>query len=206
MDSVKITWLGHSCFRVTFQGYSVILDPFEPGSVPGFRPISVQADMVLCSHEHGDHGYREGVRLPEQEKSCPFEITVLESFHDGEQGTKRGPNKIHVLRAGDLRVAHLGDLGCAPGPEQKAALTGVDAVLVPVGGFYTVDAKEAMELLREISPRVIIPMHYRGKDFGFDVLAPLEDFLELCGRWVRYDSDTLELTPSTPAHTAVLTY
>ena len=109
MASIQIQWLGHSCFRVECQGYAVVLDPFEPGSVPGLRDIRQTADQVLCSHQHHDHNYRAGVALRQDGPANPFTITALPSFHDGCGGAKRGPNTIHLLEAQGLRVAHLGD-------------------------------------------------------------------------------------------------
>ena len=181
MASIQIQWLGHSCFRVECQGYAVVLDPFEPGSVPGLRDIQQTADQVLCSHQHHDHNYRAGVALRQDGPANPFTITALPSFHDGCGGAKRGPNTIHLLEAQGLRVAHLGDIGAMPAPDVVEQLQNLDAVLVPVGGFYTVGPKEAKEIVDALQARVVIPMHYRSDAFGFDVLAPVEDFLELEG-------------------------
>lgn len=105
MAEIQIQWLGHSCFRVECQGYAIVLDPFEPGSVPGLRDIQQTADQVLCSHEHHDHNYRAGVALRETGAENPFAITAFPSFHDDCGGEKRGPNTIHLLEAGGLRVA-----------------------------------------------------------------------------------------------------
>ena len=206
MGKMEIKWLGHSCFKVTCEGYALVLDPFEPGSVPGLRDVQETADQVLCSHEHYDHNYRQGVALREGGPENPFTITALPSFHDGCGGAERGPNVIHLLEAGGLRVAHLGDLGAMPAPEVLEKLQNLDAVMVPVGGHYTVGPEEAWEVVEALSPRVILPMHYRSDRFGFDVLGPVEDFLDLGGRWVRYDTDTLEIHPGMSRHTALLTY
>ena len=206
MASIQIQWLGHSCFRVECQGYAVVLDPFEPGSVPGLRDIRQTADQVLCSHQHHDHNYRAGVALRQDGPENPFTITALPSFHDGCGGAKRGPNTIPLLEAQGLRVAHLGDLGCELEPEQLEALKGLDALRIPVGGFYTIDAKQARALVDQLKPRVTVPMHYRGGSFGYDVIGPLEDYLELCGDVVRYPGNVLVLDKDTPGQTAVLTY
>ena len=80
MASIQIQWLGHSCFRVECQGYAVVLDPFEPGSVPGLRDIQQTADQVLCSHQHHDHNYRAGVALRQDGPANPFTITALPSW------------------------------------------------------------------------------------------------------------------------------
>lgn len=206
METMQIRWLGHSCFAITCQEYTVVVDPFAPGSVPGYADIQETADQVLCSHEHHDHNYRAGVTLRQDGRANPFTITSLPSFHDDCGGEKRGPNTIHLLEAGGLRVAHLGDLGALPAPEVVEQLQNLDAVLVPVGGFYTVGPQEAWEVVQALSPRVIVPMHYSTDTFGYDVLAPVEDFLDLGSRWVRYDTDTLEIHPGMSRHTALLTY
>lgn len=206
MTAIQIKWLGHSCFRITCQGYSIVVDPFEPGSVPGIAPIEEKADRVLCSHSHHDHGYREGVTLNGEAKENPFTVTALPSFHDGEQGALRGPNLIHLLEAEGIRIAHFGDVGCMPDPQVLGQLQGLDAAMIPVGGHYTVGPEEAKAIVDALSPRVVIPMHYRSESFGFDVLGTLDDYLDICGRWVRYHSDTIEITREMTPHTAVLQY
>lgn len=201
---MKLIWLGHSCFRVECDGSAIILDPFAPGTVPGCGDIEEEADLVLCSHEHHDHGYRDGVKLTG--KDCPVKVTALESYHDDQQGAQRGPNIIHILEGGGVKVAHFGDIGCMPAPEQLEMLQNCDAVMMPVGGFYTVSPQEAKAIVDAISPRVVIPMHYRSDSFGFDVLGKVDDYLDICGRWVRMDGNSVEITPDMTRHTCVLRY
>lgn len=200
---MKITWLGHSCFRVECEGSTIVIDPFEPGSVPGCKEIHEEADLVLCSHSHHDHGYRDGVKLTGS--PCPIKVTALEGCHDDRQGALRGPNTIHILEGGGVKIAHFGDVGCMPEPQQLEALKGCDAIMLPVGGHYTVGPEEAKAIADAVEARVVIPMHYRSADFGFDVLGTLEDYLDICGRWVRYGA-SIEITPGMTRHTAVLTY
>lgn len=190
---IQLQWLGHSCFRAECRGSAVVLDPFQPGSVPGCRDIRQTANQVLCSHEHYDHAYREGVTLAEGENH--FQITALESFHDDCQGAKRGPNRIHILEADGVRVAHMGDIGCMPSPQVLERLQGVDALLIPVGGFYTVGPEEAKAIVDAVRPRTVIPMHYRSDRFGFDVLSTVDKFLALFARVRRAESDTVEIAP-----------
>mgnify|MGYP003377769166 FL=1 len=207
MSSIQIQWLGHSCFRVECQGYVIVLDPFSPGSVPGCKDIqNVEADQVLCSHEHGDHNYRAGVILREDGPENPFTVTALPWYHDGQQGAQRGPNTIYVLEAQGLRVAHFGDVGCMPSQEGLDQLQNLDAIMLPVGGHFTVGPQEAMDIVKAIQPRVVIPMHYRSDEFGFEVLGTVGAFLDVCGKWVHCDTDTLEVTPNMSHYTAVLTY
>ncbi len=203
--SVQIKWLGHSCFAVKCGNYRIVIDPFEPESVPGILPIREEAEMVLCSHEHFDHNYRAGVTVSKQPKENPFRVTDLSSYHDDKQGALRGKNTIFLLEAENMRIAHFGDVGCMPEREILEQLRGADAVMIPVGGHYTVDAAGARAILEEVKPRVVIPMHYRSEKFGFDVLGTLDEFLQLYDLdAVRYDGNSLELTPETPRQIAVL--
>ncbi len=202
-ESMTVTWLGHSCFKVESGGYTIILDPYADGYVPGLRPLRASANEVLCSHGHGDHNAVQVIDVQPKTPS-PFTVTVLETYHDDAQGAKRGPNKIHILDDGTFRVAHMGDLGCGLTAEQTAALHDIDVMMVPVGGFFTIGAKQAKAVVDAVGPRIAVPMHYRGAGFGFDVLAALSDFTDLCADVVYHDSDQLVVTKETPAQTAVL--
>ena len=113
---------------------------------------------------------------------------------------------MHILEAGGVSIAHMGDIGCMPGPEAIEQLKGVTAMLIPVGGFYTVGPEEAMEIVRAVNPRVVIPMHYRSSSFGFDVLGTVEEFLGLCGNVTRLGSDSAEITGDMAPGTLVFEY
>lgn len=200
---MKITYLGHSCFKLESQGYSIVLDPYQDGKVPGYQPVRETADQVLCSHGHGDHCGVENVAL-RQGGTSPFTVETIETWHDDQQGALRGQDTIHILDDGQCRVAHLGDLGCELSPEQVDRLHGLTALMIPVGGYYTIDAVQASRLADELDPTVVIPMHYRGEGFGYDVIGPVEAFTALRAHVAAYPS-TLELTPETAKQTAVLT-
>ena len=129
----------------------------------------------------------------------------IATFHDEVQGAKRGPNVIHIISAEGMRLVHCGDLGCELEPEQLEQLKGADVLLVPVGGFYTIDAAQAKALADAVGARIVVPMHYRGENFGYDVIGTVDQYLALCGDVVRYDSTVLDVTADTPAQTAVLT-
>lgn len=207
MNGIKLKWLGHSCFRVEFGDFAVILDPFAPGSVPGYRDIRETADLVLCSHDHHDHNCREAVTLRQPPRENPFTVTTLSAFHDDQQGALRGKNTITVLEAGGVRVAHMGDIGHMPGELALEKLRGVDALLLPVGGHFTVGPREAKEIADAVNARVVVPMHYRSQAFGYDVIGPVEDFLKLCQDVAYLDTDELTITPdSPPREVAVLRY
>ena len=208
MSAIQIQWLGHSCFRVECQGYVIVLDPFARAVSPGCKDIqNVEADQVLCSHEHGDHNYRAGVILREDGPEYPFTITALPGITDpDQQGACGAPTPSMCWRPQGLRVAHFGDVGCMPSQEVLDQLKNLDAIMLPVGGHFTVGPQEAMDIVKAIQPRVVIPMHYRSDEFGFEVLGTVGAFLEVCGKWVRCDTDTLEVTPNMSHYTAVLTY
>ena len=171
---MEITWIGHSCFRIEEDGYSLIIDPYEDGSVPGLANVRESADAVLCTHEHGDHNFRDGVTLKNSGKPA-LRVEAIDTFHDDEQGIKRGRNRIYIISGKTARIAHMGDLGCVPCDMDK--LRGLDAVLIPVGGFFTIDGKTAADIIKKIKPRIAIPMHYCNHGFGFDVLGTVDDFL-----------------------------
>lgn len=198
-----ITWHGHSCFRLEAGGYSIVLDPYT--GVPGLAPLRLEANEALASHQHDDHNHMEAVTLLPGGPS-PFHVTRVPSSHDDAGGAARGANTIHVLAAEGIRAAHLGDLGTALEDAQIDAIGPLDALMIPVGGHYTIDAQTAKTIVDALSPTVVIPMHYRGDTFGFDVIAPLADFLALAEDIRHYDTNAITVTKETPRQTAVLSY
>lgn len=204
--SIRVTWLGHSCFRVEAHGFSVILDPFEHGSVPGFADLNETANMVLCSHDHFDHNAKAVVHPAEENAQNPFTVTTLSSFHDDQNGTLRGKNTITVLECDGVRIAHMGDIGCMPGELALERLQGVSLLLMPVGGHYTVDADAAFEIVQRVQPRAVVPMHYRSEHFGFEVLATIEPFAAKFAEQTRLPTNTVDVTADAPAGLVVLTY
>ena len=207
MSDIILTWRGHSCFVIESENYKIVTDPYKDDTVPGYGHVRETADAVLCSHEHGDHGFREAVTLRESGGKNPFTITEIECPHDDAGGTKRGMNLIRVFDNGTLRVAHFGDIGCPLTEEQMAKVGRLDAAMVPVGGFYTMEPDGIAELMEKLSPKVVIPMHYRSDTFGYPVIGTLEDYLKLVkNEIVRYDTNTIQITENMPEQTAVLLY
>ncbi len=200
---MTITWLGHSCFILESGGFRVLLDPYR--GVQGLPDIEIEADAVYCSHDHFDHGYTEKVRLTTG-KENPFAVRKIQTFHDDKGGTLRGKNIIHTFTAEGVTVAHLGDLGHQLSEEQLAEMGRCDAVLIPVGGFYTIDAAAAKQVADAVHANVVIPMHYRRGEAGFDVLGTVEDFTKLYPQEQvkTYPSNTLALTGGMPRQVAVL--
>ncbi len=202
---MKLTWIGHSCFKIEKDGFTVLTDPYGDDSVPGYAPVRETADLVLISHEHADHNARNLIRLT-QGKENPFTITHIDTWHDEVQGAKRGPSRIYILDDGENRIAHLGDLGCDLTPEQMEQLKGLDAVLIPVGGFFTIDASQAAALIRELNPRIAIPMHYRDDElgFGYETTQTVDAFLAQVPDARVLSVSTIETTEEQPAQVLVL--
>lgn len=171
---MKLTWLGHACFCLESGGYRVLLDPY--GRVEGYPEPQATVHAVYCSHGHQDHCNRDAAVLL-SERENPFTVTELKSFHDDQCGALRGENTIRVFEAEGLRVAHLGDLGHMPDAALCGALCALDVLLVPVGGFYTIDAQQAAALVRQLQPRVAVPMHYRHAPYGLPNVGGVEPFL-----------------------------
>ena len=202
---MKLTWLGHSCFKLEADDYTIIFDPFEDGSVEGLNNIRESADLILCSHEHHDHNARSIIQKKEGTPS-PFTVETISTYHDDKLGSLRGNNIIHIIHYKNYRIAHAGDLGCKLEANQISQLKGVDVWMTPVGGYFTIDGKTAKEIVDEITPHIVIPMHYRSDDFGFGVLDTLDSYTALCDDVVTYDTNSIELSNDMPKQTAVLTY
>ena len=176
MEPVKIEYFGHSCFRISGLGQRVVLDPYEDGCVPGCPPLRLDAEFVYCSHQHHDHNAVDCVTL--QDGGAPkFTVTELATDHDNAGGVLRGKNTIHIFDFGGIRVAHFGDLGRKLRAKEIEALQGLDCALIPVGGHFTIDAKQAADIAAELKPRMVIPMHYRTATTGFNVIADIDDAL-----------------------------
>ncbi len=202
---MKITWIGHSCFKIESGGYTIITDPYADGYVPGLKPLRESADMVLCSHEHGDHNARNLVKIRKGQTS-PFTVETIDTWHDEVKGAKRGPNKIHIISDGTIRLAHLGDLGCELEEEQVRKLKNLDVCLIPVGGFFTIDGKQAAGLADLIQPELVIPMHFRdskGK-FGFDVIGPVSGFTRYMDSVLTLEGSSISTDQMPDARVVVL--
>lgn len=202
---MELIWRGHSCFVLRIGSFRLMLDPYK--EVPGLPDIAGDTvDAVLCSHGHRDHSYTDALHILGGE--APFGCERIATFHDGEGGALRGVNTVHRLTAEGLTVVHLGDLGHRLTDEQLAAVAPCDVLLLPVGGTYTVDPRQAKAVMEQIRPRVTVPMHYRDGERGYEVLEPVEAFLSQFPAELvrRYESNTLALTLDMPRQIAVLQY
>ncbi len=185
---MKIKWYGHAAFLITSdKGTRIIVDPYEPGAFGGqlsYGRIQDQADIVLSSHDHADHNYTEDLPgTPEVVKgSGPktvkgISMKGISTYHDPSEGSERGANTIFTTKVDDIQLCHLGDLGHLLSDKELAEIGPVDILLIPVGGFFTIDPKEATGVADQIKPKVLIPMHFKTGKCGFSI-APVEDFLK----------------------------
>lgn len=163
--------------KVEKDGYTIVFDPYTDGSVPGYSSLQVEANQTICSHEHADHFGKENVKI-RKSMNCPWQITRIRSYHDHEKGTKRGVNQIHILTDDTFRLAHMGDIGCMPAEEQMKQLRHLDVMMVPVGGYYTMEVNQIKSLIHQLQPRVVIPMHYRFEQYGYPEIGTLDPFIE----------------------------
>ena len=194
---MKIKWLGHASFMVTSDsGIRIITDPYEPDERLKYGEINESADIVTVSHEHGDHSNVSGVRgNPEAVRGTAkvegIEFKGIPTYHDDAKGQQRGKNTIFCFEVDGVRVCHLGDLGHPLSDKQAAELGSVDILLIPVGGFYTIDAKVAGQLCDKLKPKVIIPMHFRNDKCAFPI-AGVDEFLQGKEGVSRLDASEVE--------------
>ena len=206
---MEIIWHGHSCFEIVEDGYSIVIDPFQPDSCgTAFAPIDMEADEVLISHDHRDHNYREGVKLRSGRKS-PFTITTMETYHDPLKGRMRGMNTVHILEANGIRAVHMGDVGVTPAPEQIEQLKGCDVLMIPTGGILTIEPDSAFYMTERIMPRVVIPMHFKVPGHSNWRLRSREYFSEIFIEQPilpvkEYDSSSITVTKDTEPQVALL--
>ena len=177
---VKLTYHGHACFTLEYQGVKAVIDPYAWGMVPGQPDLHLTANAVYCSHGHADHNFTQAVEIVET-PSLPWTVAEFETPHDDCGGAKRGMNTVRIFDCCGIRIAHLGDLGCFPDEVLEEALNGVDCMLIPVGGYYTINCQTAYQIIRSCRPKIAIPMHYRTDNTGFDEISHIDDFLKLFG-------------------------
>lgn len=195
---MKIEWLGHSSFLITSgEGVKIITDPYPAGGDLGYPEIGESADVVTVSHDHFDHNHTSAVggnpvvltRGDTEVKG--IDIRSVASWHDSEEGRSRGDNNIFCLDVDGVKVCHLGDLGHTLSEEQVADIGTVDILLIPVGGYFTIDASGATIVCNQLNPSVVIPMHYRNRWCRFPI-SGVDDFLAGKKEVVRMEGSEVE--------------
>ncbi|MDO4379078.1 MAG: MBL fold metallo-hydrolase, partial [Erysipelotrichia bacterium] len=176
-------------------------------SVAGYGKLRTQANLVLCSHLHKDHCGIENVELVESKYDSPFKVETMTTFHDDKRGKLRGDNLVHIITVQDYyKVVHLGDLGHMLTNEQIDLIKNCHILMIPIGGYYTIDAYQAAQLVKQIEPKVVIPMHYREGNYGYDVLQTVDKFTKYFDKVLYLTTDTLEYSDELNGEVVVLDY
>ena len=197
---MNISWLGHSCFRIKGSQATVITDPYAP--TLGYSLGKPTANIVTVSHQHPGHSYVQGIDGDARLVAGPGEYEIsgvliigIATFHDEDKGEKRGKNTVYLMEIDDVSVCHLGDLGHVLTSEQMEELDNVDVLLLPLGGVSTIDAPTAAEVVRQLKPAVVVPMHYKTEALNRE-LEPVERFFKEMGIEEVNSQPKLSLTKS----------
>ena len=182
---MEISWLGHSCFKLKGRQATVITDPYSPDL--GYSLGKPTAHIVTVSHQHPGHSYIQDIGGEPRLVTRPGEyeingilITGIAAFHDRERGQSRGKNTVYLMEIDEVSVCHLGDLGHVLNDEQVEEIDDVDVLLIPVGGVSTINASVAAEIVRQVEPKAVIPMHYKTEAISRE-LESVDRFLKEIG-------------------------
>lgn len=190
LTPMEIKYIGHSSFFIKTKTAKIVTDPFNP-SMTGLKFPKAEADVVTISHNHADHNYVEGVKdtplvidWPGEFEKNEVRITGYNTFHDNKQGGERGQNIMYKFEAENISLLHCGDLGHMLTDAVIEEIGSVDILLIPTGGFYTITAEEAVKVVQEIEPSIVIPMHFNRPEINQEQFANVQDvniFLKAMG-------------------------
>ncbi len=161
---MDVTWLGHGCFRLRGRYAAVVTDPYPPAI--GLKLSRLDADVVTVSHEHENHNYTQivrdayEIRGPGEYEVAGVSVIGVPTYHDSEKGAKHGRNTVYLIEIDDVQICHLGDLGHGLDDADAETISSADVLLVPVGGRSAINAVQAAEVVRQLEPRYVVPMHY----------------------------------------------
>ncbi len=198
---MKLKWLGHSCFLiVSEEGVRIIIDPYYVGSGINYSPIRETADIVVVSHDHADHNNISAIKgEPEVVKGSGrkivkgIEFKGIAAYHDEAKGKQRGVNTIFVFSVDNIKICHLGDLGHELSLEQVQEIGEIDVLLIPVGGFYTIDADTATKIENKLNPKILVPMHFKTPKCDYPI-SGVDEFLKKRKNVKKLELSEVELT------------
>ncbi|MEW6685635.1 MAG: MBL fold metallo-hydrolase [Candidatus Edwardsbacteria bacterium] len=185
---MKIKYLGHASFLITSKdGKKLVTDPYESGSYGGaigYTPIKETVDAVTVSHNHEDHnctkqlpGKPTVIKDTGSQTASGMSFAGIATYHDESKGSERGKNNIYIITIDGMKVCHLGDLGHRLSKDEVSKIGPIEILLIPVGGYFTIDAKAATDVMEALKAKITIPMHFKTKKVGFPI-DPVDKFLE----------------------------
>lgn len=191
----------------------IITDPYEPGGYDGalsYGSIPDEIDIAVVSHDHPDHNYVQGlkgkpkvIKSPGAHEISGIQFKGISTYHDTSQGRERGESTVFCFTVDNIRLCHLGDLGHPLGSKEVSEIGKVDVLMIPVGGFYTIDAKVAADVVNSIKPLLVIPMHFKTEKCGFPI-ASVDDFLSGKKNVKKLNTSEIEITrDNLPTSTAI---
>lgn len=206
---MEIIWLGHSCFRLKGKAVNIVTDPCPPDL--GYPVGKLSADIVTISHPHAGHTFTQAVTGDFKLLKGPGEYELKSTFvigistwHDHVQGEKLGKNTVFILEVEGLVLCHLGDIGHLPSSELIEEIGDIDVLFIPVGGISTVGGTTAAEMVRRLTPKIAIPMHYKTPVLARE-LEPVDRFLKELGlKEVPYQPKLSVTRSSLPMNTQVI--
>ncbi len=198
---MDIDWFGQSCFRIKEGSVMVVTDPYDKSI--GYTVPKLRADFVTISHDAPGHGNAASVKGDPKVLSRPGEYEIKGVFVTGiqtwrgsaVQGEAKEENTVFVFEFGDLTVCHLGDLSKVLTQAQVESMPDVDVLLVPVGGGGALDADKAAEVIAQLEPRIVVPMHYQTP-YTTLKLDPLAKFLKEMGVTEHEPQESLRVVRS----------
>lgn len=198
---MKLRFIGHACFLIEINSLKVVTDPFDKSLLYDF-PDGEVVDVVTVSHDHFDHSATDRLKVMKEILKSPVDKEIggvkFKSkmfYHDNEMGKKRGKNLIFLIEGEGIKILHLGDLGHVPDEKDLDEFKNINILLLPVGGYFTIDAEKGEELIRILNPDIIVPMHYKTSKLDFPI-SPVEVFLKNKENVHKLDSMEIEIDKS----------
>ncbi|GAA0180786.1 MBL fold metallo-hydrolase [Clostridium sediminicola] len=195
---MKITWIAHASFLLEdSKGRKLLTDPYD-NSI-GHKIYKGDADIITISHHHFDHEYTDEINKSSKILDkvgifnlCDIPIEGLPTYHDKFKGAKRGENTIYIIEMDGYKICHLGDLGHNLSNDTLEKIGKIDVLLIPVGGNFTIDAKEAATICKQIGSHIVIPMHYKTPKIDFPIDG-VDKFITEMKNGERVNSSTIEI-------------
>ena len=198
---MDIKYLGHSSFFIKSKEAKLVTDPFDPQMV-GLKFPKVEADIVTVSHQHKDHNQAQLVvgtpliiDMPGEFEKKSIRILGFQTFHDKQKGAERGENIAYKIEGEGISLLHCGDLGLVWDDSFIDQIGEINVLLIPVGGVYTIDVTQAVTIVKDVEPSIVIPMHYLVPGLQRE-LDPVTKFLKEMGLDEAAAQPKLTITPA----------